>query len=574
MPAPTWPPRPCNARVPSPPLSWWRPSPPAGRRGAGAHADPLRDHLAQVLGTYAVILIANDLVKMIWGRRRSCSTCRRRCPTGATVAGPALSRLPPHDHRLRRGRRAGPVLVRDAHARRVLVRAGASNRQMATLMGVRVPLLFLGVFALGAMLAAVAGAARPDHLGAGGHGRGDPDPGAGLYRHRRHRLDPGRLCRRLLVGMVDTAGRAFLPMLLRQVFSPAVSSVGPTLAAIAIYVLMAAVLVFRPSGLFPARGKARCANRLPGPWSCWPCWRCFPWSRRARPGFYISFVRRVLIYALAATSLNLILGYGGMVALGHAAFFGAGAYAVGILAMSGVTSALVSWPVAVALAAVLACVTGAISLRTRGVYFIMITLAFAQMLFYIFISLRQYGGEDGLNLPGPSTLPGCRWATTCRSTTWCWRCSRSCPGCSDGWWPPASAPRCRHTRERVAHGVSGLSGLRIKLAAFTLSGAAADWPGAAGQPQPVHLAQPDALDPVGQPADHGAGGRHRPAPWRRGRRGGDADAGRGSALVDGILAPAAGRAAAGRGVRRARLVACWGHGSPAARRRGRAGGSR
>jgi len=103
--------------------------------------------------------------------------------------------------------------------------------------------------------------------------------------------------------------------------------------------------------------------------------------------FYISFVRRVLIYALAATSLNLILGYGGMVALGHAAFFGAGAYAVGILSMSGVTSALVSWPVAMLLAGVLACITGAISLRTRGVYFIMITLAFAQMLFYIFISL-------------------------------------------------------------------------------------------------------------------------------------------------------------------------------------------
>ncbi|WP_414629939.1 ABC transporter permease subunit, partial [Achromobacter xylosoxidans] len=95
--------------------------------------------------------------------------------------------------------------------------------------------------------------------------------------------------------------------------------------------------------------------------------------------FYISFVRRVLIYALAATSLNLILGYGGMVALGHAAFFGAGAYAVGILAMSGVTSALVSWPVAMLLAALLAFITGAISLRTRGVYFIMITLAFAQM---------------------------------------------------------------------------------------------------------------------------------------------------------------------------------------------------
>ena len=241
----------------------------------------LRDHLAQVLGTYAVILIANDLVKMIWGRRRSCSTCRRRCPTGATAAGPALSRLPPHDHRLRRGRRAGPVLVRDAHARRVLVRAGASNRQMATLMGVRVPLLFLGVFALGAMLAAVAGALLGP-ITSVQVGMGEEIlilvlvciviGGIGSIR--------GAFVGALLVGMVDTAGRAFLPMLLRQVFSPAVaSSVGPTLAAIAIYVLMAAVLVFRPSGLFPARGKARCANRLPGPWSCWPCWRCFPWSR-------------------------------------------------------------------------------------------------------------------------------------------------------------------------------------------------------------------------------------------------------------------------------------------------------
>jgi ABC-type branched-subunit amino acid transport system permease subunit len=122
--------------------------------------------------------------------------------------------------------------------------------------------------------------------------------------------------------------------------------------------------------------------------------------------FYISFVRRVLIFALAAAGLNLVLGYGGMVALGHAAFFGAGAYAVAILATAGVHSALVAWPVAAGLAALLACITGAVSLRTRGVYFIMITLAFAQMLFYVFISLRQYGGEDGLNLPGPATLPG------------------------------------------------------------------------------------------------------------------------------------------------------------------------
>ncbi|MDQ2139205.1 branched-chain amino acid ABC transporter permease [Alcaligenaceae bacterium A4P071] len=122
--------------------------------------------------------------------------------------------------------------------------------------------------------------------------------------------------------------------------------------------------------------------------------------------FYVSLVRRILIYALAATSLNLILGYGGMVALGHAAFFGAGAYAVAILGASGITAAAIVWPAAMLLSGVLALIVGAISLRTRGVYFIMITLAFAQMVYYVFISLRQYGGEDGLNLTGYSTLPG------------------------------------------------------------------------------------------------------------------------------------------------------------------------
>ena len=122
--------------------------------------------------------------------------------------------------------------------------------------------------------------------------------------------------------------------------------------------------------------------------------------------FYVSFVRRVLIFALAATSLNFILGYGGMVALGHAAFFGAGAYVVAMLSMQGVSRALIAWPVAMLVAGALAFVIGLISLRTRGVYFIMITLAFAQMVFYLFISLRQYGGEDGVNLTGPSVLPG------------------------------------------------------------------------------------------------------------------------------------------------------------------------
>lgn len=121
--------------------------------------------------------------------------------------------------------------------------------------------------------------------------------------------------------------------------------------------------------------------------------------------FYISFVRRILIFALAASALNLVLGYGGLVALGHAAFFGAGAYAVAIFADLGIYSAFIVWPAAMLLAAVLALITGAISLRTQGVYFIMITLAFAQMIYYLFISLRQYGGDDGMNLYEHSSIP-------------------------------------------------------------------------------------------------------------------------------------------------------------------------
>ena len=120
--------------------------------------------------------------------------------------------------------------------------------------------------------------------------------------------------------------------------------------------------------------------------------------------FYVSFASRVLIYALAATSLNLVLGYGGMLSFGHAAFVGAGAYVASILIAEGVASAWIGWPAAIAASAILAWVIGALSLRTRGVYFIMITLAFAQMMFYLVNSMKAYGGDEGLTLPRRAQL--------------------------------------------------------------------------------------------------------------------------------------------------------------------------
>jgi branched-chain amino acid transport system permease protein len=120
--------------------------------------------------------------------------------------------------------------------------------------------------------------------------------------------------------------------------------------------------------------------------------------------FYVVFATRVLIYGLIATSLNLLIGYGGMVSFGHAAFVGAGAYTVAVLMPAGIVTAWLLWPASLLVGALLAFLIGAVSLRTRGVYFIMITLAFAQMAYYLVLSLRALGSDDGLTLAARPSL--------------------------------------------------------------------------------------------------------------------------------------------------------------------------
>ncbi|MEM6660799.1 MAG: branched-chain amino acid ABC transporter permease [Pseudomonadota bacterium] len=137
--------------------------------------------------------------------------------------------------------------------------------------------------------------------------------------------------------------------------------------------------------------------------------------------FLITLATRVVIFAIAAVGLNLALGYGGLVSFGHAAFFGIGGFAAGILAshaqdytavfespflLEGTNQMLIIWPVALVAAALAALAIGALSLRTSGVYFIMITLAFAQMIYYFAISWPRYGGEDGLSIYTRNAFPG------------------------------------------------------------------------------------------------------------------------------------------------------------------------
>ena len=118
----------------------------------------------------------------------------------------------------------------------------------------------------------------------------------------------------------------------------------------------------------------------------------------ANDRFVLTLFTRIVILAMAAVSLNLILGFGGMMSFGHAAYLGIGGYAVGMLAHEGIVSGFVQWPVALAASALYALVIGALSLRTRGVYFIMITLAFAQMAYYVVSGIARYGGDDGLTI--------------------------------------------------------------------------------------------------------------------------------------------------------------------------------
>lgn len=121
--------------------------------------------------------------------------------------------------------------------------------------------------------------------------------------------------------------------------------------------------------------------------------------------FYVTLFSRILIFALAGVGLNLLLGYGGMVSFGHALYVAIGAYSVGILSVSGITSGWIQLSCGLAFGGVVSIIIGLICLRTTGMTFIMITLAFAQMFYFVAVGLKRFGGDEGISLPARSLLP-------------------------------------------------------------------------------------------------------------------------------------------------------------------------
>ncbi len=206
--------------------------------------------------------------------------------------------------------------------------------------------------------------------------------------------------------------------------------------------------------------------------------------------FLINMGTQFVIYALAAISLDLVLGYGAMVSFGHAAFFGLGGYVVGIVAYhmgmgetimgwAGSESALVMWPLAMLAAALTGLVMGFLSLRTSGVQFIMITLAFAQMLYFVLVGLVTYGGDDGMSVMSRNLIPGVNmddpsifyYVCLALMTLWVVLCRRIVNS------PFGMALRGFQQNERRNVNL-GYAPMRYKLTAFTISAAGAGLAGA------------------------------------------------------------------------------------------------
>lgn len=218
------------------------------------------------------------------------------------------------------------------------------------------------------------------------------------------------------------------------------------------------------------------------------------WAHVIDEPFTITLATRAVILAIAAAGLNIALGIGGMVSLGHAVFFGVGGYTMGILAhhaqthtllaewpfaMGGTKSMLIIWLTAIFISGIAALVIGFLSLRTSGVYFIMITLAFGQMFYFFSISWPAYGGEDGLSIyvrndfPGLNTLIPIQFFGLCAAilflvVLFTSRLMNSPFG--------LALSAVRQSTERVA--TVGLDPMRVRLVAFVISGAITGWAGA------------------------------------------------------------------------------------------------
>ena len=389
-----------------------------------------RDHLDQVLCTVGIILFFNEATRVIWGP----AALQFAIPSALSGTVELIPGAPYPAFRLAIilvGMLVAVFLYILITRTRIgmLIRAGATNRTMTGVLGVNIRLIYTIIFAVGSALAGLAGIMSGPILTVY-PGMGDNIliltlvvliiGGMGSIK--------GAFVAALLVGFIDTIGRAYLKGFVGLFLTPVeANTVAPAIASMLIYILMALVLFFKPEGLMPPPGVRRAMSvsavaqhsmkqrragilasfRVPLLIVCCVGLLLMPAAAKffSEP-FWLDFLSRIMIFAIAALSLDLILGQAGLVSFGHALYLGLGAYVVGILSHHGIQSAFIQWPLAIVICAAVALPFGAISIRTSGTFFIMITLAFAQMGYFVGSSLYEYGGDDGMSLSSRSQFGG------------------------------------------------------------------------------------------------------------------------------------------------------------------------
>ena len=379
----------------------------------------------------------------------------------------------------------------------IRIRAGESDREMIAALGVDIRKLYTTVFAIGAALAGLAGA-LVGTIQSVQVGMGEPVLILAFVVIIIGGLGSivGALVSAILVGLADTLGRFLLPVAFdtfmdsshrqqRRLGAGFHAHLHPDGAG----AVPAPDRPVRHQGALMMTREAAISLLIAAGLLAAPLL-----GNAFDEPFVITLATKVAILGLAGTGLNIALGYGGMVSLGHAAFFGLGGYVAGILAshalnyeplftapllIEGTTQMLIIWPIAIVVSGIAALVIGALSLRTTGVFFIMITLAFAQMVYYFAISWPAYGGEDGLSIyirnefPGLNTLNPLHFFAICYvllilAIGFSFLLSRSRFGLALG--------GARQNAQRLA--TVGISPFRVKLTAFVISGMMAGLAGA------------------------------------------------------------------------------------------------
>jgi branched-chain amino acid transport system permease protein len=358
-----------------------------------------RDPLYHVLLTFGLVLIVNDLIKLTWG------TTQYQLPTPTVlnqplpIFGVTLSLYNYFLIGLAAVLAVGTYLVLDRTRYGMIVRAGSQDRAMVRNVGIDIDRYYTIVFGFGAALAAVAGIVLGGNQSVSATmGNGVIIPafiivvlgGLGSFK--------GAVVGGLFVGIVQTLTRTFVPFF----------------EGLTIFILMIGVLIVRPQGLFGEAASEghhseegdiltgggglfgrRIRTRL-GAVTVVGLAAFPPVAAATGNPFYVSLLSEIFVWAIFALSIDFVMGYAGLVSLGHAMFYGVGAYAAALVMIHLTSSFLVALAVGVVVCAALAWVVGSLSIRVSGVYFAMITLAFAELIRNLVFKFEFTGGSDGL----------------------------------------------------------------------------------------------------------------------------------------------------------------------------------